>query len=187
MQRTRSLPDDQAERLLPLLTDYRDLLNDIIGDIWATIKWEMFPRTKSRKETSSVPMKQYRLIPHFQNDKQFKRLVREKHMEKWEYAAHWVDSAERAAFAIVQSWKKNYNKGERSRTRPRVTRLFAQIKQSLCKLEGSKLRITVKPHEFVWVDLSRRYFRLPKELSAFGMPSPRPAGALDDSRPQNVN
>ena len=117
-------------------------------------------------------MKQYRQFPHFQVGKSFKRLVRDKHMEKWNYAAHWVDSAERTAFATVKSWKKNYNNGERSRNRPQVTRLFAQVKQSLCKLEGSKLRITVKPHEFVWIDLSKRYFSLPRELSALGIGEP---------------
>jgi putative transposase len=172
MQRTRSLPHDQASNLLPLLYAYRDVLNAMIEDIWATTEWKKVKKSKPRRESSSVPMNQFRLFPHFRTDKQFKAALREKHMGGWEYAAHWVDSAERAAFSIIRSWKKNYNRGERSRKCPRVTRLFAQAKQSLCKLDVNSLRVTVKPHEYVWIDLAKRYFKLPNHLSPFGLGEP---------------
>ena len=144
----------------------------MIGDIWGAIEWKRVLKTKSLGDTSISPMKQFRLFPHLPVTRQFKHAIRDGYIPSWDYAAHWVDSAERAAFAIVKSWKKNYNNGERSRKCPSVRRLFAQTKQSLCKLEDDKLRITVKPHEFVFIDLSKRYFKLPAEMSPFGIGEP---------------
>jgi putative transposase len=172
MQRTCSLPHDQGEKLLPLLRDYRSMLNGMIQDIWDAIEWKVVPKRRTGDPASSTPMKQNRLLPLLPVDKNFKRMIRDKHRENWGYATHWVDSAERTAFSIVLSWRKNYNHGERSRNRPQVTRLFALVKQSLCKLEGASLRVTMKPREFVWIDLSRRYFRLPGQLSRFGVGEP---------------
>jgi len=173
MIRTRSLPHDQAETLMPLLKCYRDVLNGMLSDIWGTIKWKKVPARKSwRNARSSVPLNQFRLFPHYKKDREFRNEVRDRHLEGWEYAAHWVDSAEKNAFAIMKSWKKNYDRGERRRTRPRVKRLFARVKQTLSKLEGDRLRITVRPNEYVWVDLSKRYFKLPEAMSPFGLGEP---------------
>lgn len=151
---------------------YRDLLNEMIGDVWATVEWKRVRKSKPRWETSGVPVKQSRLFPHFHIDKQIKGTIRAKHVGAWKYAAHWVDSAEKTAFAILQSWRKNYNRGERSGKCPRVSRLFALAKQSLVKIEGEKIRITIKPHEYIWVDLSKRYFKLPKMVSPLDLGEP---------------
>jgi len=143
----------------------------MIGDIWATTKWKRAP-VRDRMADSSVPMNQTRLFPNYASDRTFKREIRSKYMSRWDFASHWVDSAEDTSFAILKSWKKNYNNGERSRKCPRVSRLFARVKQSLCKLEGDRLRITLRPREFLWIDLSPRYFKLPKNLSPFGLGEP---------------
>jgi len=60
----------------------------------------------------------------------------------------------------MDSWRKNYKNGKRKRRCPLVKRPFARVKQTLMKIEGERLRITIKPHEFVYIDLSRRYFKL---------------------------
>jgi len=39
-------------------------------------------------------------------------------------------------------------------------------------LEGEKLRVTVKPGEYVYLDLSKRYFPLPGEVSSAGLGEP---------------
>ena len=117
-------------------------------------------------------MKQTRLLPYLNAARQFKSEIRSKYLKGWTYAAHWVDSAEKAAFGIIKSWKGNYNEGERTRTCPRAKRLFARVKQSLLKMEHDKLRITIKPHEYVWIDLSRRWFKLPNEISPEGLGEP---------------
>ncbi|MCQ5374571.1 MAG: hypothetical protein NO515_06100 [Candidatus Methanomethylicia archaeon] len=72
----------------------------------------------------------------------------------------------------MDSWRKNYNKGDRKRACPRAKRLFIRVKQTLCRLEGDMLRVTISPRKFVYFDLSRRYFKLPSELSSNGIGEP---------------
>ena len=72
----------------------------------------------------------------------------------------------------MESWRKNYNKGYRKRKRPVAKRLFARAPQDVCKLEGDRLRVTLEPGRYVWFDLSRRYFPLPKEVSSRGIGQP---------------
>jgi putative transposase len=55
-------------------------------------------------------------------------------------------------------------KGDRRRRRPTAKRLFARAKQTLIKLEGERLRVTIKPAEYVYLDLSKRCFPLPQEV-----------------------
>ncbi|MFP3220746.1 MAG: zinc ribbon domain-containing protein [Candidatus Marsarchaeota archaeon] len=78
----------------------------------------------------------------------------------------------KTAYSIFRSWRKNYVKGDRKRNKPTARRLFARVKQTLVKLEGEKLRLTVKPGEHVYIDLSKRYFPLPKEVSSAGLGEP---------------
>ncbi|NJD78252.1 MAG: transposase [Candidatus Methanoperedens sp.] len=130
---------------------YIAILNSMIKDIWETIEWEEIP-IKGKK--------QKRLIPHYKKDKVMKSILRDRYLENWEYANHWVDSALKTAYSILGSWKKNYIKGRRKRNYPVVKRPFARIKQTMMKLEGDKLRITIKPYEYLYIDLSKRYFKL---------------------------
>ncbi len=172
MLRTRSVPHDQGVKLTPLLSAYRGMLNRMIEDIWNAIVWKSVPARKSWQDNSSRPMKQTRLLPIVRMEGQFKSEIRSKYIQDWAYAAHWVDSAENAAFSIVKSWKRNYSEGDRTKTCPRAKRLFARVKQSLLKIEQDKLRITIKPREYVWIDLSRRWFGLPYEFSPEGLGEP---------------
>ena len=90
--------------------------------------------------------KQYRLLPKYKVDihsGKYRRRLRDSLLEDWDYAAHWVDSAIKTAYSILKSWRKNYVKGERKRRRPTARRLFVRAKQTLIKLEGEKLRVTV--------------------------------------------
>jgi len=48
-----------------------------------------------------------------------------------------------------------------------------RVKQTLCKLEGNKLRITIDGKgEYAYIDLSRRYFKLPDSVSSAGIGEP---------------
>ncbi|WXG42802.1 MAG: transposase [Promethearchaeati archaeon SRVP18_Atabeyarchaeia-1] len=131
--------------------------------IWRTAEW---------KKHQIRGKKQHRLYPRYRKDNAFKRRLRDGCLEEWCYAAHWVDSALKTAFSIMASWKRNYEKGERKRACPRAGRLFLQVKQTLLKLEGDTLRITLKPREFVYIDLSQRYFKLPDNVSSAGIGEP---------------
>jgi len=118
--------------------------------------------------------KQYRLLPEFKVDvhsNEYRRELRDRILDGWLFAAHWADSA-MTAYSIFKSWRKNYVKGDRKRKMPIAHRLFARVKQTLLKLEGDKLRLTVKPSVYVPLDLSRRYFKLPSEVSLAGLGEP---------------
>jgi putative transposase len=130
---------------------YISVLNSMIHDIWETIEWQEKPIDGK---------KQKRIIPYYKKDKAIKSILRNRYLENWEYSNHWVDSALKTAYAILDSWKKNYNKGRRKRNCPVVKRPFARVKQTMMKLEGDKLRISIKPYEYLYIDLSKRYFKL---------------------------
>jgi len=164
--RSYSLEHELGEELLPLLLAHRDVVNRILEELWSHIEW------KKRKLPGK---KQWRLLPKYRVDihsKEYKKKLRDSLLVDWPYAAHWVDSAIKTAYSIFKSWRKNYVKGERKRRRPTAKRLFTRAKQTLIKLEGEKLRVTVKPDEYVHIDLSKRYFPLPKEVSSAGLGEP---------------
>ena len=152
--------------LLPLLLAHRDAVNRVLEELWNSIEWEK-EKVKGKK--------QWRLIPKYKVDiksKEYKKKLRESLLQEWPFAAHWVDSAIKTAYSLLKSWRKNYVKGERKRRRPTARRLFARVKQTLLKLEGEKLRVTVKRAEYVYLDLSARHFKLPSEVSSSALGEP---------------
>ncbi|MBS7270220.1 MAG: hypothetical protein KIH10_15465 [Candidatus Freyarchaeota archaeon] len=66
----------------------------------------------------------------------------------------------KTAFSTINSRRRNYTKGKRKRRKPVVRRPFARVKQTLMKISGEKLRITIKPHQHVTINLSRRHFKI---------------------------
>jgi len=120
-------------------------------------------------ERSSGAFYQNTVVIH---SKEYKKELRDRLLVDWPYAAHWVDSAIKTAYSILKTWRKNYKKGDRKRRRPTVKRTSARVKQTLLKLEGERLRVTVKPEEYVYLDPSRRYFPLPGEVSSAGLGEP---------------
>ena len=161
-----SLKHERGEELLPLLLAYRDAVNRVLEELWNNIEWEK-EKVKGKK--------QWRLIPKYKVDiksKEYKKKLRDSLLQEWPYAAHWVDSAIKTAYSIFKTWRKNYVKGDRKRRRPTAKRLFVRAKQTLLKLEGEKLRVTVKPDEYVYLDLSKRYFPLPQEVSSSALGEP---------------
>jgi len=133
---------------------YKDILNQMIAAIWDQIQWNIKP-INGKKQKRAFPT-----IPNYS----FKKGMRTRYLMNWTYAKHWIDSALKTAFSIIKSWKKNYIKGNRKRNKPIVKRSFVRVKQTLMKLEGNQLRITIKPREFVYIDLSKRYFKLEGKL-----------------------
>ena len=122
----------------------------MLSDIWGSIVWT---QKKIRGKN------QYRILPTIP-DYSFKKAMRDVYLQQWNYNRHWIDSAIKTAFSVIKSWKKNYVRGRRNRTQPVVKRFFARVKQTQLKLEGEQLRISIKPRQFVYIDLSKRYFSL---------------------------
>jgi putative transposase len=161
--RTYSLKHDKREEVESLLRAYNSILNSMMEDIWMSIRW---------KKIKINGKDQFRLLPVYSKDNQFKRCLRDKYLKAWVYSAHWVDSALKTAFSMMDSWRKNYVKGYRKRRCPKARRLFIRVKQTLCKLEGDRLRVSITPRGFIYFDLSKRYFKIPKEVSSGGVGEP---------------
>jgi len=66
-------------------------------------------------------------FPRYKKGDEFKRSLRNKYLEGWAFAALWADSAPVTAFSTMESWRKNYNKGNRNGKRRR-TKTIPQAK-----------------------------------------------------------
>ncbi|WP_251949395.1 transposase [Thermococcus argininiproducens] len=144
-----------------LLTEYQKLLQRAIDEIWANTTW----KEKKVKHCYSIGKRRYkyyettRLIPYFPNTKEFKKKLRDELLKNWSFAKHYADSAIKAAYSILESWRQNYLKGRRKRRKPVVKRKFVRVKTTLMRVEGSKIRITVRPREeYLKLDYSGEWF-----------------------------
>ncbi|WP_246112324.1 hypothetical protein [Thermococcus aciditolerans] len=144
-----------------LLTEYQKLLQRAIDEIWENTTWKE-KKVKHRYSIGNGKYKYYettRLIPYFPKSSEFKRELRNKLLKNWPFAKHYVDSAIKTAYSILESWRQNYLKGRRKRRKPVVKRKFVRVKTTLMKVEGSKIRITVKPREeYLELDYSGEWF-----------------------------
>ncbi|RLF81266.1 transposase, partial [Thermococci archaeon] len=144
-----------------LLIEYQKLLQRAIDEVWEKITW----KGKKVKHRYSIGNKKYkyyetiRLIPTLPQSKEFKKSLRGKLLQNWPFAKHYVDSIIKTAYSILDSWRKNYLKGRRKRKKPLVKRKFVRVKTTLMKVEGSKIRITVRPREeYLELDYSDEWF-----------------------------
>ena len=148
------------------LNSYKYLLQKAIDIIWDNIEWiEKRQRNyyylikRGRKK-----IKKYyyvrRLIPKIPKSREFKRDLRNSLLKDWKYASHYVDSAIKVAYSILNSWRRNYLKGRRKRNKPIVKRRFVRVKETLYVYRDDKIRITIKPRElYLEFDLSNAWFK----------------------------
>ncbi|MGQ4833860.1 MAG: RNA-guided endonuclease InsQ/TnpB family protein [Candidatus Asgardarchaeia archaeon] len=144
-----------------LLKEYQRVLQWAVDEIWENTTW----KEKKIKHRYFLDGKRYkfyettRLIPYFPNSNEFRRNLRNKLLVGWFFAKHYVDSAIKTAYSILTSWRKNYIKGKRKRKKPLVNRRFIRVKTTLMKVEGSKIRITIRPRgEYLELDFSKEWF-----------------------------
>ena len=98
--RSYSLEHESGDELEPLLRAYRDVVNQTLEELWGLIEWE-----KRKVKGKS----QWRLLPKYAVDihsKEYRRKLRDRLLQEWPYAAHWVDSAIKTAYSILKSWRK---------------------------------------------------------------------------------
>jgi putative transposase len=148
-----------SEDVRDFITDYQRLLQLAIDEIWARVRWIERPVEPKRK-VKGVRYTAKRLIPILPKDGAFKHHeLREKLMETWPHAKHYVDSAIKQAYSILRSWRKNYLKGNRTRNKPCVKRRFVRIKETLYAFRDGELRITLDAHErHLKFDLGHAWF-----------------------------
>ncbi|NJE12088.1 transposase [Thermococcus sp. LS2] len=144
-----------------LLNEYQKLLQHATDEIWENTIWKE-KKVKHRYPPGNGNWNYYettRLIPYFPKSNEFKRELRNELLKNWPFAKHYVDSAIKTAYSILESWRQNYLKGRRRRKKPIVNRKFVRVKTTLMKVDGSKIRITVKPREeYLELDYSNEWF-----------------------------
>jgi putative transposase len=146
-------------RVSELITWYLRTLQRAIDIIWENIDWKYrFPRIEKRKQVVIIPGKLK--VPELPKSKSFKKKLRDELLLNCPYARHWVDAVIRTAYSIMESWRKRYLKGSARKVMPRVRRRFARCKITLMKVDygEKKIRITVRPGEYIEVSWSSRWF-----------------------------
>jgi putative transposase len=152
--------------LTDLFTQYKRVLNQHIQLIWNQIIWT----SKTIKKKQSVlwkhlPYRQSRIWPTLPNKNILDKIASREYLQTWTYSTHWMYSAMKTAWSIIHSWYENYKNGQRKRHMPIVTRDFMRIKQTLFQWDGNNsLRLSIYPNQFMYLDLSRRYFKLGAKL-----------------------
>jgi putative transposase len=124
--------------------NYMYLLNSVLDSIWQTIEWKK---------------KGKRLIPLIRKDNAFKKELRDKHVRGWVYSKHYVDSAIKQAYSIINSWRKRYLRGKAGGMKPVLKRRFVRIKETLYSYGNGVIRISIKPfQESISIDLKEAWF-----------------------------
>jgi len=147
------------------LLSYRSLLQRAIDIIWDNIEWvEKWEKKYYVIERGVRKARRYyyvrRVIPAIPKTKKFKRQLRNKLLESWVFASHYVDSAIKVAYSILKSWKRNYVKGRRRREKPVVKRLFVRVKETLYVYKNGEIRVTIAPRkQYLEFDLTRAWFK----------------------------
>ena len=72
MVRTYSLKHDKREEVESLLRAYNTILNSMMKDIWMSIRWK---KVKINRKD------QFRLLPVYSKNNQFKRCLRDKYLK----------------------------------------------------------------------------------------------------------
>ena len=67
---------------------------------------------------------------------------------RWDYSTHFCHSACKIALAILKTHRKKRREGK-----PEARKLFMQLDPELYKFYGDRVRISVKPRRFTFIDL----------------------------------
>ncbi|CAB49750.1 RNA-guided endonuclease InsQ/TnpB family protein [Pyrococcus abyssi] len=76
-----------------------------------------------------------------------RKQLRDKLLEDWKYANHYVDSAINQMLGLVKSYRRKLRKGKKVR-KPRLRKKFVYVKSTLFTLKGFILKITIIPREY---------------------------------------
>lgn len=126
-----------------LIESYSCVLTAILDELWRNTLW------KRRGK---------RVIPYIRKDKAFRKMLRDKYLDGWNYSKHYVDSAIKQAYSMLSSWRKRYLKGKAGRGKPKLKRKFVRIKETLYSYKDGVIRISIKPCEkSISIDLKKAW------------------------------
>ncbi|HIH72058.1 MAG: transposase [Thermococcales archaeon 44_46] len=90
-----------------------------------------------------------------------RKQLRDKLLENWSYAAHYVDSAINQMLGLVKSYKRKLKKGKKVQ-KPRLKKKLVYVKSTLFRLKGTRLKITIVPREYyLEIDLAKYHYLHP--------------------------
>jgi len=82
-----------------------------------------------------------------------RKLIYNEWKQKWDYSTHFCHSACRVATSMLKSWRKLKRKRLAKSDRPVARKLFMQLDSQLVKYEGNRIRISIKPRKFLYIEL----------------------------------
>lgn len=128
MELTLSIPFgyEQKQEVRKLLEDFRDMVNFCI-------------ETALRNGITSYARLRSTVYNEWKN--------------KWDYSTHFCHSACRVATSMLKSFRRLKHKGMARSDKPVAKKLFMQLDPQLVKFEGDRLRISVKPRKFLYIQL----------------------------------
>ena len=98
------------------------------------------------------------LYRFLRKDKAFRKELRDKYLKGWVYSKHYVDSAIKQAYSVLESWRKRYLRGKAERRRPKLKRKFVRVKGTLYSYRDGVLRVSARPYkESLTVDLRKTW------------------------------
>ena len=109
-----SMPIHPDEFLLKFIDDYHELAKTILEEI---LNAERFTKVERKQ-------------------------LRDKLLEEWEYASHYIDSAINQMLGLVNSYRKKLRRGERA-SKPRLRKKFVYVKSTLVTLNGPVLSVRI--------------------------------------------
>jgi len=172
----------EAERVevVNLVSTYTGVVNEIIGAMWEMIHWSArweHRRIVSDETLSKLPSEVRktleqrswveRVIPQLPRKQDALTILRNQFIESWTYSRHFVDGALKDAWSILTSWRNNYIRGVRKRSKPLVRRRFARFKTTMLSWKDGVLKLSVHPRHFIHFDVRGSWW-LPRAKEFLG-------------------
>ena len=157
--RAYTIKHDKSKKISGFIFDYRELLQRAIDQTWSRIEWRDKPN-RGRYKGIGKRRDGVRRVPFVPSNGEFKHHeLRDSLMRDWAYSKHYVDSAIKQAYSILNSWRSNYVKGYRKAEKPTVKRRFIRIKETLYSYREGAIRVSIKPYqEYVDFNIGKAWF-----------------------------
>ncbi|MCD6490699.1 MAG: RNA-guided endonuclease InsQ/TnpB family protein [Candidatus Njordarchaeia archaeon] len=172
MKKARAYKIKHSYNVKDSITRYQWILQLAIDYIWENIDWVekkvrnyyTIPKTMKNVKLLKQQGKKFkvygkkiyvyytakRLIPKIPRSPKFVKELRDYLQVFWKqtsYASHYVDSAIRTSYWILESWRENYLNSKFKRRKPTIKSRFARIKNSLFRVRDGELILTIVPRQ----------------------------------------
>ncbi len=145
------IKNDRKEETRTLLEDYRDLLQKALDWLWEKVKVERREVKKGKKIITRVKVS----LP---KRKEVYKALRDELEKVNRLASHYVDKAINDAFSVLRSWERRAEEGKASLRKPELKRVYIRVKSTLRKVEGERVRVTVRPFEYITFSWHQTWF-----------------------------